>query len=99
VHVHDVYLPFDYGPNKMHSLWDWQETALLHAFLIGNSGVQILFCLSQLHHERPEVLRQVFPEYRPARLSDGLTALNEKTFEDDAAHLPTSLFLQVRVRD
>lgn len=99
VHIHDVYLPFDYGPNIMHSLWDWQETALLHAFLIGNSGVQILFCLSQLHHERPEVLRQVFPEYRPAHLSDGLTALNEKTFEDDAAHFPTSLFLQIRARD
>jgi hypothetical protein len=99
VHIHDVYLPFDYAPNKMYSLFDWQETALIHAFLIGNSGVHILFCLSQLHDGRPEVLRQVFPEYRPAHLYDGLIALNDKTIEDEAAHFPASLFLQIRVRD
>jgi hypothetical protein len=34
-------------------VFDWQETALIHAFLIGNLGVRIVFCLSQLHEERP----------------------------------------------
>ena len=45
VHFHDIYLPYDYARNALTSLEHAQETALLHAFLIGNRNVEILFSL------------------------------------------------------
>lgn len=95
VHIHDIFLPFDYSPNKMQSFFDWQETALIHAFLIGNLGVRIVFCLSQLHEERPQDLARVFPEYRRIGLDSGLYSSYQNTPEQCGAHFPSSLFLQI----
>lgn len=96
VHIHDIFLPFDYSPNKMQSFFDWQETVLIHAFLIGNLGVRIVFCLSQLHEERPQDLATVFPEYRRICLSSGLYPSYANTPEQSGAHIPSSLFLQIQ---
>jgi len=96
IHIHDIFLPFDYSPNKMQSFFDWQETALIHAFLIGNLGVRIVLCLSQLHEERPQDLAKVFPEYRRICLSSGLYPSHENTPERCGAHFPSSLFLQIQ---
>jgi predicted O-methyltransferase YrrM len=96
VHIHDIFLPFDYSPNKMQSIFDWQETALIHAFLIGNSKFRIVFCLSHLHEERPGHLMHVFPNYRPLGLSDGLYPSPYQTPSDSGQHFPSSLFLQVQ---
>jgi predicted O-methyltransferase YrrM len=90
VHFHDVFLPYDYPPDLLHTIWHWNETSLVHAFLIGNAGVEILFCLSQLHHERPEALREVFPGYDAEPLPHGLREGRAR------GHFPASLYLRIR---
>lgn len=98
VHLHDVYLPYDYRPDILHSFFDWQETALLHVFLIHNQRVEVLFCMSHLHHKKPDVLRQVFPEYRPLELPGGLVPnrTNAKLYLGNSGHFPASIFLRMR---
>ena len=73
-----------------------QETALLHAFLIGNSGVRILFSLSHLHYDRKDALRgEHSSEYRPQREQDGLRDACYKPFEEIPEHFPSSTYLQI----
>ena len=67
VHFHDIYLPYDYARNALTGLEHPQETVLLHAYLIGDRNVEILFLLSHLHYDRRDCLLEVFPEYRPPR--------------------------------
>jgi hypothetical protein len=95
VHLHDIYLPFDYQRDADRSLFQWLETALLHAFLIGNRGVEILACLSHLHYDRPEQLAAVFPDYRAATNRGGLGVDGE----DDTRHFPSSIYLTIRAAD
>jgi hypothetical protein len=92
VHFHDIYLPYDYSTDSLNSFMHWQETALLHAFLIGNKSARILFSLSQLHYERREVLTEVFPEYRP-RPDDGngLSKLGSPC----EGHFPSSIYFEI----
>jgi predicted O-methyltransferase YrrM len=95
VHFHDIYLPFDYQRDVLHTYFQWQETSLLRAYLTENPRMRILFCMSQLHYDRPEVLREVFPEYRPASGRDGLTADPRGEQGADApTHFPSSIYLQ-----
>jgi predicted O-methyltransferase YrrM len=95
VHVHDVFLPYDYPRTTLRTFHHWMETALLHAWLVGNAGVEILFCESLLHYERPDALRRVFPEYRPARGSDGLGEHAPLELATEG-HFPSSIFLRTR---
>ena len=91
VHFHDIFLPYDYPRDALHSLFQFQETALLHAFLIDNERVAILFALSLLHYERPDSLKEVFPGYRPAPDRDGLA-----DWETAArGNFPSSLYLRI----
>jgi predicted O-methyltransferase YrrM len=88
VHVHDVYLPYLYAPDVLESVFDWQETTLLAALLTDNPRLQVLACESQLHHDRPDDLARIVPDYRPRPTSHGLYA------DDDAGtHFPSSLWL------
>ncbi len=96
VHVHDIFLPYDYPRDVLRFCFQWQETALLHAFLIGNRNVEIMFCLSQLHYARPGVLREVFPEYRAQPAENGLRSAGSALFDDAEDHFPSSLYLRVR---
>ncbi len=92
VHIHDIYLPYDYSPETLQRVWrQWSETSLVRAFLVDNPRVEILACLSQLHHERPAEMSEVFPDYRPRRTTSGL-------FSDfnDRKHYPSSLWLRMR---
>lgn len=88
VHVHDIYLPYDYPRDVLRSYFQWMETSLLRAFLINNSRARIVFCLSQLHYDRANVLQRVFPEYVPARDEDGLQV-------DATGHFPASIYVEV----
>ncbi len=90
VHFHDIYLPYDFQRDADRSLFQWMETALLHAYLIDNARTGILFCLSQLHYDRPEALREIFPEYRPEPHENGL-----QTEPPAGRHFPSSLYLRV----
>jgi len=100
IHFHDIFLPYDYRPDILCSFFDWQETALLHAFLIHNQTVEVLFCMTYIHYKRPEALRQVFPEYRPFEIPSGLVsgrATSKLHLQDDLGqHFPASLFLRIR---
>jgi predicted O-methyltransferase YrrM len=89
VHFHDIYLPYDYNRQVLRSFNHWMETAMLHAFLIGNVHYQIMFCMSLLHYERPGALRECFPDYRPKPDETGLNT------EDISGDFPCSIYMRV----
>lgn len=65
IHLHDIYLPYVYSPAVLEDYFGWQETALLLALLKGNSHLQVLCCLSALHYDRRERLRELLSDYVP----------------------------------
>jgi len=86
VHFHDIWLPYDYAPTLLsRPLFFWHETALLAAFLSGNTGYRILASLSQLHHGRQLQLADMFPTYHPAKMQDGLVV--------EPGDFPSSIYL------
>jgi len=97
VHFHDIYLPYDYTRKVLESYHrHWMETALLHAYLIDNSRLNILYCMSLLHYDRQEYLRQLFPDYKPQLDSDGLRDKKYAGQEHSSGnHFPGSIYLQV----
>ena len=72
VHIHDIYFPYIYQRDVLTTMFQWSETALLQALLTFNRHLTIAFCLSQLHYDAPEILREVFPEYVHQSAVDGL---------------------------
>jgi predicted O-methyltransferase YrrM len=93
VHFHDIYLPYDYQRDVLQTYFQWMETSLLRAYLIHNQKTRILFCLSQLHYDRPRDLKEVFPEYVPARDDDGMAASVQSTGE--GGHFPASIYIEM----
>lgn len=91
IHVHDIYLPYDYPRDVLTTYFQWMETALVHAYLIHNSRSEIMFSLSHLHYERQPIVQRVFPEYNPAPGIDGL-----QPEQGEQGHFPSSLYFQTR---
>lgn len=91
VHIHDVMFPFDYPVDLFADrLFFWDESTLLHAFLIGNSHARILVSGSMLHHSSAAEFARVLVGYRPAPTQDGLyTAAVEDT------HFPSSTWILI----
>lgn len=88
-HFHDINFPYEYGRDHLDdALFFSRESVLLHAFLIGNPRVSICTALSMLHYARPDELRELLPNYRPAANDAGLAA--------GPGHFPSSLYLRVR---
>jgi predicted O-methyltransferase YrrM len=96
VQVHDVFLPYDYDRAVLRTFLHWSETSLVRAYLVGNSRVKILFALSMLHYDRPDVLREVFPEYDPREDDRGLEPDDVPAFAKVEKHFPSSLYLEIR---
>jgi predicted O-methyltransferase YrrM len=98
VHFHDIFLPFDYQPDLLHTFLHWNETSLVRAYLTGNRGAEVLFSMAMLHHARPEVLHEVFPGYAPQAI-DPRTGLRDPRryppFEPIGEHFPSSLYLRI----
>ena len=90
VHFHDIYFPYDFQRDADRSLFQWLETAMLHAYLADNERMKILFCLSHLHYDRRAALKQVFPEYEPDVDEEGLSVPGKRD-----GHFPSSLYLRV----
>ena len=62
VHVHDIFLPFDYRRDwVMEQFRFWSEQYLLQAFLMFNSQFEVLMANSYLNHYQPEDLKATFP--------------------------------------
>ena len=61
VHVHDIFWPFEYPGSWLAEHRDWTEDYLLRAFLIGNTGWEIMLFSSWLWRCHPELV--------PARLA------------------------------
>lgn len=96
VHFHDIFLPYDYQRDVCQSFLHWSETSLLRAYLAFNDRVKLLVCMSHLHYDRKEVLREVFPEYEPQADANGLRPESARPFEQSAQHFPSSTWLQIR---
>jgi predicted O-methyltransferase YrrM len=88
IHIHDIYFPYLYQRDLMRARFQWSETALLLALMTSNPHLAILVCLSQLHYDAPEALREVFPEYTQQAAIDGLTQPGAP------GHFPSSLYLR-----
>lgn len=90
IHFHDITFPYDYQRNLLESaLFFWEESTLLHAFLIGNSRVRILASGSMLQYGALDGLRQVLPRFNPRDHDRGLDV------EGDLRDFASSTYLLV----
>jgi hypothetical protein len=63
VHVHDIHFPFDY-PSELivdRNVY-WTEQYLLHAYLIGNAAIEVVFGSRYCAHSFPNETRLAFPD-------------------------------------
>jgi len=63
VHVHDIFLPFDYRRDwVVDEFRFWSEQYLLQAFLAFNSEFEVLLANSYLNHYHQQDLKAAFPD-------------------------------------
>src|SRR5438034_9271638 len=63
VHVHDIFLPFDYPRDwVVDDFRFWAEQYMLQSFLTFNSEFEVLMANSYLNHYHEEELKTVFPD-------------------------------------
>jgi hypothetical protein len=96
VHFHDIHFPYDYPRDVLENFLHFNETSLLRAFLVFNTRIKIIFCMSYLHYERKNLLREVFPDYVPQTDADGLRNGKYKPFAAIREHFPSSIYLQTQ---
>lgn len=70
VHVHDIFLPWDYPRDWVVSGRAWNEQYLVRAFLAFNSAFRILLGVGWLSAHRADALEAALPDY-PAAYADG----------------------------
>jgi hypothetical protein len=68
VHLHDVFWPFEYPVTWLQQHRDWNESYLLHAFLIGNEGWEILLFPSWLWRCHPGSVPQHIATEEPGSI-------------------------------
>ncbi len=62
VHVHDIFLPFDYPQDWMHdACFFWNEQYLLQAFLAFNTHFEVTLPLHAMARLRPELTAELLP--------------------------------------
>ncbi len=94
VHIHDITFPYDYDRNTLQEFTHWSESSLLRAFLIFNNRSSILFSMSMLHYDRPESIKEAFPEYERAQDRNGLIDEFVKPYTSGGVgHFPSSIYL------
>jgi hypothetical protein len=104
IHIHDINFPYDFRPEVLQSPYvQGAEGSLLQAFLIGNDSVEVLFALSQIHHEATEQLKKLIPEFRPMPTCNGLfTESRDLLFQskdrnkEQQLHFPSSIYLRTK---
>ncbi|HTZ64168.1 MAG TPA: class I SAM-dependent methyltransferase [Solirubrobacteraceae bacterium] len=70
VHIHDIFLPWDYPQEWVLVGRAWNEQYAVRSFLAFNSAFEILVGVAWMSQFRPDILAQVLPDY-PARYPDG----------------------------
>jgi hypothetical protein len=70
VHIHDIFLPFDYPQEWVMTGRAWNEQYLVRSFLAFNSAFDILVGVGWMTHNHPEVLAEAIPGY-PGMHRDG----------------------------
>jgi predicted O-methyltransferase YrrM len=96
VHIDDISLPFDYGPDALTTFYHWSETSLLRAFLIHNSNVRILYSLRHILVERRDVFLDCFPGYEIGVIPpDGLFEDRYGPFQNPPGTKPESIYLTI----
>lgn len=65
IHIHDIFYPFEYPPNWItERRWAWNETYLLHAFLLFNKRFEIVFFNNfMIRFNRKRIVRTI-PDMR-----------------------------------
>jgi hypothetical protein len=67
VHLHDIWLPYEYHRDLTATLGaNWSEQYLLQALLCGNPGLEILLGNAALARDRRDVVQAAFPNWDPA---------------------------------
>ena len=67
VHVHDIFLPYEYPRGFFESQCCWQEQYLLQALLAENPNFEVLLPAAAIARERPELISALMPWPRPVR--------------------------------
>ncbi|MEY4766416.1 MAG: hypothetical protein RI907_3089 [Pseudomonadota bacterium] len=94
IHIHDIYLPYDYQRDVCDTFFHWTETSLVRAWMTHNPKVKILACLSHLHYARAAGMQKVFPEYQPQENEHGMQPARFDVTNPPPGHFPCSLYLQ-----
>lgn len=66
VHVHDVFLPYEYPRSFFENQCYWQEQYLLQALLAENPNFEVLFPASAIARERPDLITALMPQHESA---------------------------------
>lgn len=69
VHVHDIFLPFDYSPFAAHQLW--AEQTVLKALLTHSDRFEVVLALRYMTAEHPEVMARIFGEIVTSDVAHG----------------------------
>jgi hypothetical protein len=52
--------------------------------------------MSQLHYDRKDILKEVFPEYNPQIDKNGIVSSSYMTVEEQMSqHFPSSIYIQI----
>lgn len=70
VHIHDIFLPWDYPEEWVFSGRAWNEQYAVRSFLTFNSAFMILLGVAWMSHYAQDVLASVLPDF-PRRYADG----------------------------
>jgi len=66
VHIHDIFLPYDYTREwVVKERRFWSEQYLLHAFLLFNDTVEVVYAKGYLNDKYPKEVKRVFPNFTP----------------------------------
>lgn len=61
VHVHDIFIPFDYPSEWVFEGWKWNEQYVVHAFLAFNNSFEILWPASYMFERQREHILGLIP--------------------------------------
>jgi hypothetical protein len=70
IHIHDIFLPWDYPQEWVLVGRAWNEQYLVQSFLAFNNSFEIVLSVAWMSHFHPEVLASAIPGF-PASTPDG----------------------------